>query len=1330
MSTPRALTAETLPWDDDPAIALKKAGESGKPVLLLVRAFSDIGSLDAGHWLTEDSSFNAQLEKFERVMVWKTHPSLKVLLRHPRSGFVFLTTKGELIAIEEIPAVRSALRELLEKVLRTPLSINALRTLTSAEMAKVSTNASIDSALFQRTYEVLLSAGYADDALPLKRVLNGLKLLDHQTLSDEEVVESERLAIEALAQKASRIDHFSGLFEEFKNDKLKDDRAKPEFLAASLNEAAALASKDDAKLFEDAKSSLEAFTKEPGSEPALKGTREALGKTVAALQRTAEPLKKEAATLREKFDKAHPDALSVQIKALGMASGRLNNEDNEKKARELVPTLLSQSMKSEQFAYVAGMILNVTIFLDLEAERAQLLKRVENELPVGRFAADIYLDVADQAYTKSGRDAAEKFWKAAEKASKDGESPTLYRAARQMRAQVDPDSSPNKSKWADREVLDAVVLAPDFDSYAQAIAQWTEKEFFPVLLQDDIYAPKFIAAFKPAKVVVMPSGSSSKGGNVPSIESLRRTILSSWTKHNDKPKIPEQPGDDDLRARLEKIGAKPLGLVFGDGESGEMAGALALAAGRFQGLEILPRQEVGTEHHIGSGEHYMSQNVVWSMNNLVIEGLHRWGLPYKDRWAYITLAGNYPFRYFGEPAYGYGTTYALDDFLGRDTDGTRLGVTTRLLGDQAMSAYQAMCSLFLQPESAFLFDTYGTNPKSIWGSYRQSFAEDALKDRLKVTHYFDKGATPANLDTFRARAHPWNRDGLILINSSGYPIEWSVGNGPGTTEDFPIGVPCAIHIVHSGSAAALYENTENIAYRALWGGAYWYLGSTAEPFLDAFQPPFIAGARMAAGVPLTACFRQRTSQNRWYPWRLSILGDAQFCLREKPAKRKEYKLDSMPISADYISSGGSLLVEYVRVDQTATTASPYELWLKHFRRDRLIGDRTFLERYDKQPPMGVIELDGAGAAMILEEYIKADRCADAVKLWSGLNEEARKNYAAQIYARYAAGHLLDVAQTAKNFDEMIAHFGEMLTTNPARNYVDRWNGRIDALAKEAKADEKYVAWFTEAAKDKKYGTYQTFLLTEALKHKKEWTAEDKATALEDFAKAVRGPDDEDLLERPFKLVSELYLTKVPAATPAGFLADARALFKEDSREAKRIAGLLKKFEQNSLLHKDWLILGSFKDAAAGAWEKVGPPADKTTPDFSAKFEDKKPIAWQRPFKPTDGGIIDLAALLKPNTHCYAYAAASVEVEHDCDGLLLAGSDDGITVWLDGKEIHRNPAERGVKIDEDKVPIKLSAGKHSLVLRIDQGTGGWGFCARIAGSDEKPLADVKLSCPEK
>jgi len=106
----------------------------------------------------------------------------------------------------------------------------------------------------------------------------------------------------------------------------------------------------------------------------------------------------------------------------------------------------------------------------------------------------------------------------------------------------------------------------------------------------------------------------------------------------------------------------------------------------------------------------------------------------------------------------------------------------------------------------------------------------------------------------------------------------------------------------------------------------------------------------------------------------------------------------------------------------------------------------------------------------------------------------------------------------------------------------------------------------------------------------------------------------------------------------------------------------------------------------------------------------------------------LVALLNPHENVHVYAAAELNAEKDVEGMLLLGSDDGIAAWLDGKEIHRNPAQRGVQPDQDKVPLKLSAGKHTLLLRIDQGGGGWGFCARVAEKDGKnPLSGVTWKC---
>ena len=171
------------------------------------------------------------------------------------------------------------------------------------------------------------------------------------------------------------------------------------------------------------------------------------------------------------------------------------------------------------------------------------------------------------------------------------------------------------------------------------------------------------------------------------------------------------------------------------------------------------------------------------------------------------------------------------------------------------------------------------------------------------------------------------------------------------------------------------------------------------------------------------------------------------------------------------------------------------------------------------------------------------------------------------------------------------------------------------------------------------------------------------------------------------------------------------------------AAARKDAEAQKPLYKDWLILGPFPGAQASPWQRGA------ALDVAAMLNQPQTNpAWQRPFSPASYGVVDLAGLLKPNEEVYAYAAAEVEAERNTEGLLLLGSDDGVTVWLDGCEIHRYPKPRGVKIDDDKVTLRLAPGTHTLVLRIDQGKGDWGFCARLASSDGKgPLAGVQLRC---
>ena len=1312
-------------WNDDVAAALKKAGESKKPVLVLVRNAQDLGSLDAGHWLRDDASLGELLSGFECAMVWHIDPSLKDRPNAPRAGLYFLTPSGEVIAVESIPIFRREIRGILEETLRYPLPADELQHSALAPFA----HESVDAPRCRRAIHVLTALGRADEALFIQHRLDESSppapFIPHK-------IETGWLEVVARQHRASHDKRLAGVFAAFQKADKTEDMPKPATMRASFVGALKVLD-DDAPntIATNAQAAFEKWQAEPKADEALKTARTQAGKLADILSQSAERFKKSGDDAQKEWLAAHPDSFRTHFHNFAKAMGKFDRvEDDEKTVRTLIPAIIAQPLKTDELAEVAGYLMSVIIALDMDKERHDLAERIERELRVGRHAADVYLDQADIYYSKGEIETAQHFWNLAEEATSDGESPTLNRCARNMRALVDPATTPNRSKWAEREVLNAVVLVPDFEAYQNAISQWTDREFFPVLFQDDIYAPKFIAAFRPAQVLLVKSAGHTPAP--PSVGALQRIVLSSWTAN--KADVPAAPTEYELRAALEKLGVEPSGVVFGDGESGEMAGGLALAAGRFQPLEYLARRVVGSEGHIGSEEHYMSYKTTVDMGRQIREDMRFWGLPYKDRWAYVTLAGKYPYRYWGERMPWSGTTYATEDMLGRDEDTIRIAVCGRLMGDYARSSYQAMCSLFLQPESAFLFNTYGSNPKSEWGQFRMDLAEKLLFPRMNVTHIKEN----ATVDAFRAHALPWNKDGLVFINSSGYPDRWSVADGEGTTEDFVIGVPSVVNIVHSGSAAELYE-TETIAHRAVWGGAYWYFGSSAEPLLDAFQPLRYVAPRIVNGVPLAAAFRLRASQNRFWPWRLLLVGDPQFCLREQPAKRKEMSEQLRVLLAPSGELAPTPIAESPPPDPLADKAADLRAakaaaqnWAEklRFARWRNKPDES-RAMFGQLPELSLF--DGPTAAMAIEEMLKTGNDEGAVALWLSVSDEAKKNYAARTYARYAAGALMDKAREAKDLKALLSHFTELLTTTPARNFAERWNERVTALAKESKADADYIAWLTAASADARLSAFKSFLVSEALIHKESWSVEDKTTALNAFADVVKGQADEDLLRAPFDAFAKNYMAKVPNATAAMFVADTSALFKAETPEAQRLAGHLKNFLVLHRLSKDWLILGPFKDQKIGAWENVGPKTGQTEPDFSATFAGEKPenpLKWTRPFKAGDTGIVDLAAMLKPNQNVYAYAAIEVSAGKEADGVLLIGSDDGVTAWLDGKEIHRNPASRGVTVDEDKVPVKLSAGKHSLVLRIDQGTGGWGFCARIADKDGNELPGVTLRCPKE
>lgn len=100
------------------------------------------------------------------------------------------------------------------------------------------------------------------------------------------------------------------------------------------------------------------------------------------------------------------------------------------------------------------------------------------------------------------------------------------------------------------------------------------------------------------------------------------------------------------------------------------------------------------------------------------------------------------------------------------------------------------------------------------------------------------------------------------------------------------------------------------------------------------------------------------------------------------------------------------------------------------------------------------------------------------------------------------------------------------------------------------------------------------------------------------------------------------------------------------------------------------------------------------------------------------GGLDIAAAVRSDKQGVAYAYAALESSTQMDARLLVGSDDGVKVWLNGELIHSKHLRRGLTRDEDTVAMRLRQGSNRLLLKVDQGEGGWALMARLVADSGK------------
>jgi putative heme-binding domain-containing protein len=145
-----------------------------------------------------------------------------------------------------------------------------------------------------------------------------------------------------------------------------------------------------------------------------------------------------------------------------------------------------------------------------------------------------------------------------------------------------------------------------------------------------------------------------------------------------------------------------------------------------------------------------------------------------------------------------------------------------------------------------------------------------------------------------------------------------------------------------------------------------------------------------------------------------------------------------------------------------------------------------------------------------------------------------------------------------------------------------------------------------------------------------------------------------------------------------------------------------------------------------AWSIAGPVSMTGVPtivadkpiDTKAEFNgvDDKKVAWKKVDASPDNGEIDLGRMFSTGNKIAAYAFSEIESPTERTAQMSVGSDDTLTVWLNGKQVYEFNDSRGFSPGSAKFEVKLKPGANRLLALCGNQSGIWKFAVAISRVD--------------
>jgi hypothetical protein len=150
----------------------------------------------------------------------------------------------------------------------------------------------------------------------------------------------------------------------------------------------------------------------------------------------------------------------------------------------------------------------------------------------------------------------------------------------------------------------------------------------------------------------------------------------------------------------------------------------------------------------------------------------------------------------------------------------------------------------------------------------------------------------------------------------------------------------------------------------------------------------------------------------------------------------------------------------------------------------------------------------------------------------------------------------------------------------------------------------------------------------------------------------------------------------------------------------------------------WHICGPFDNANGTAgFDTVYPPEKEINLQATYTGKANQKVAWKEAAF-ADNQINDIAALFpkaEDKENAVAYLYRELDYGTAVELPVSFGSDDTLTVWLNGEKLISANVQRNCEPDQHLVTLKLKPGKNQLLLKVGQGSGQWSYYYNTKGA---------------